>query len=83
MCKQLILVWTAIRDSINEQKKRWEVANPPSIEVQFIKSEFLKENPKYQSINQRREEELKEARKRMGLNEDPIDIKETSKDPSL
>ena len=45
------------RDSINEQKKRWEAANPAAIEMPFIKSEFLVDKPKFTSINQRKEEE--------------------------
>ena len=49
----------------------------------FIKSEFLKDNPKYHSINQRREEDVREARKRMGLNQESIEIKDPSKDPTL
>ena len=49
----------------------------------FIKSEFLVDKPKYNSINQRREDQVKDARVRMGLEKVNNDIKETNKDPSL
>jgi hypothetical protein len=51
--------------------------------MQFLKSEFLVDNPKYTSINQRKEESLKEARVKAGLDIQPSDVKETNKDPSL
>lgn len=49
----------------------------------FIKSEFLVDNPKFTSINQRKEEERKEARKKAGLDQIISDVKETNKDPTL
>lgn len=55
------------RDAIHEQKRKWESANPAAIEMPYVKSEFLIEQPKYTSINQRKEEERREARKKAGL----------------
>ena len=49
----------------------------------FIKSEFLIENPKLASINQRKELDKKEARRKAGLEEVNTHIKTTDKDPSL
>lgn len=46
-------------------------------------SEFLIDNPKYTSINQRKEEERREARKKAGLDQIISDVKNTSKDPSI
>jgi len=63
------------RDAINDQKRKWEKANPSAVEMQYIKSEFLIENPKFTSIKQRKEEEIKEARKKAGLLEHITDVK--------
>lgn len=49
----------------------------------FIKSEFLIENPKYTSINQRKEEEKRNARRKAGLTDTNLDVKNTTKDPTL
>jgi hypothetical protein len=57
--------------------------NPHHIEVPFIKSEFLVEKPKYTSILQRAEDDKKFVRKRAGLSEVHIDIKNTNKDPTI
>lgn len=51
--------------------------------MQYIKSEFLVEKPKYNSIRERKEEEIRVARQRVGLMETIKDIKDNSKDPSL
>ena len=63
------------RDKISEQKKRWEEANPASIEMPFIKSEFLVDNPKYTSIHQKKADEKKDARRKAGLEPTIIDVK--------
>ena len=49
----------------------------------YIKSEFLVEKPKYNSIRERKEDEIKVARQRVGLLETINHIKDTGKDPSL
>lgn len=51
--------------------------------MQYIKSEFLVDKPKYNSIKERKEEELRAARAKAGLLESTTDVKETSKDPGL
>jgi len=42
---------------VDAQKKAWEKANPPSVEMKFIKSEFLMNNPKFTSMKQIKAEE--------------------------
>ena len=69
--------------TIHEQKRRWEEANPSTIEQPFIKSEFLVDNPNHKSINERREKEMKDARIKIGLLDTITDVKVTDKDPSL
>jgi len=49
------------------QKLNWEKSNPASVEMKFIHSEYLIDNPKYTSINQKKEDEKKEARRKAGL----------------
>ena len=75
----------AYSDDINEQKKNWELANPSSIErPQHIRSEFHIDNPKYTSINQKIDDQIKVARVREGLSVNTSDVKEThDKAPSL
>lgn len=48
----------------------------------YIKSEFLIEKPKYTSINQRKEEERQEARKKAGLDPTITHVKDLTKDPT-
>ncbi len=55
------------RDQIDLQKLNWEKSNPASVEMKFIHSEYLIDNPKYTSINQKKEDEKKEARRKAGL----------------
>jgi hypothetical protein len=49
----------------------------------FIKSEFLVDNPKYTSINQRKEDEKREIRKKAGLDLEITHVKTTNKDPTV
>jgi len=63
--------------------KAWERANPPAVEMKQPASEFLIDNPKYTSLTQRKDEQVKEARKRLGLAEKESDVKVTSKDPQM
>ena len=51
--------------------------------MHYIKSEYLVEKPKYNSIKDRREEEFRAARAKAGLLEKPSDVKDLSKDPGL
>lgn len=51
--------------------------------MSYIKSEFLVDKPKYTSINQRKEEEKRDARKKAGLEETITHVKDTNKDPSI
>lgn len=49
----------------------------------FIKSEFLIDKPKFTSINQRKEEEKQEARRKAGLEATITHVKNTEKDPTI
>ena len=51
--------------------------------MKFIQSEYLVENPKYTSIHQKKDEERCTARKKAGLEPEHVEIKITSKDPTL
>lgn len=52
-------------------KKNFDARNPPSIPLEFKKSEFLIKNPKHQNIRERQEKIQKEARIKAGLNTIP------------
>jgi hypothetical protein len=53
------------------------------VEMKYIHSEYLIEKPQYTSINQKKEEDKCNARKKAGLTDTLVDIKVTSKDPTL
>ena len=71
-----------IREKIEAQKRAWEAKNPASIIINKPKPEFYVEQPLYTSLKQKREVEKIEARKRIGLSEKHIDIKDSSNDPT-
>lgn len=66
------------------QKKLWDQHNPTHIELnQLIPSEFYRSNPAFNSIKAKRSLEREEARIKVGLTANFIDIKDYSVSPTL
>jgi hypothetical protein len=72
------------KNEINDKIKLWEEKNPTQfVNEPILGSDNLKNQPLYKSMNEVKNALHKEARKRVGLDENESDIKITNKDPTL
>lgn len=65
------------------QKIAWDEANPSHVEQKQILSEFYVENPKHKSYNEIKNQHKIDMRRSIGLTEQFVDIKDSSKDLTL
>ncbi len=49
----------------------------------YIKSEYLIDQPKFTSINQKKEDERRDARRKAGLEPIHTEVKDITKDPTI
>lgn len=56
-----------VKNSIEQQKQRWDEVNPRYVEQKQILSEFYTENPVHNSYKEIDEKKKKEAREKCGL----------------
>jgi len=72
-----------LANDLYESKKKFDEENPAHIIQKPALPEFYVENPKHKSQKEFKEEKRKVERVKCGLTEEPVDIKDGSKDPGL